>query len=137
MAGRWSLGGDLALGNLACDVGDEFCNLVFDPGMDMKESSHTGGAVSELLGGFTLLALALCGDIADVVVVDFLSEPEELLAFADGSDNELTFGVNDPREGHSLFEICRSLNCLRFRRWLVRAWHEHCQWSPDYPSRAW
>lgn len=73
----------MALDNLAGDVGDESCKLVFDPGMDVKESSHTGGAASELLGGFTFFALTLCRDIADILVVCFLSKPIGMSAFVD------------------------------------------------------
>lgn len=66
----------MALGNLACDVGDESCKLFLDVSMDVKESSHTGGAACELLGGFTLFALALCYDITHILVVGFLSKPD-------------------------------------------------------------
>lgn len=68
----------MALGNLAGNVGDEGC----DPGMDAQESSHgkqTGGTATEFLGGFTLFALAFCCDIADVIVVCFLSEHLEYM----------------------------------------------------------
>lgn len=83
VVGRQPLCGDTALDNLACDVGDKRCKLVFDSGLDVKESSHTGGAASELLGGFTLVALALCRDILDVLVVGFLSKPDGMLALVD------------------------------------------------------
>ena len=64
--------------NLACDVGDESCKVAFHSRVDVKESFHSGNsgnAASVLFGGFVLLALVLCCDIADVFVVSFLSEP--------------------------------------------------------------
>lgn len=99
----------MALGDLACDVGDERCKLVFDPGMDVKESSHTGGAASELLGVFARFALALCCDIADVLVVSFLSKPDGMSAFIrfiPQNDRRLTFARYGEREDHSLSGIC-------------------------------
>ena len=113
----------MALGNLAGNVGDERC----DPGMDAQESSHgkqTGGTATEFLGGFTPFALAFCCDIADVIVVCFLSEPDGMSAFIDGiprNDRKITFGIYGPRKDHSLSGTGRNLNCLRSRRLLVRA----------------
>lgn len=113
----------MALDNLACDVGDKNCKPSFNPGMGVKESSHTSGAASELLGGFTLFALELCCDIADVFVVGFLSKPEGTSAFIEfipRNDRELTFERYGPRD--DLYSgTCRSLSFLRFRRLLVRA----------------
>ena len=80
MEGRRPLSGNQALRNLACDVGDETCKLVFEPLMDIKESSYTGGTANEFLGGFTLLALTLCCDITNILVVGFLSKPVKMLA---------------------------------------------------------
>ena len=37
--GKMPLSGHMAMGNLACDVGDEVCKLVFDPNMEITESS--------------------------------------------------------------------------------------------------
>ena len=99
----------MMVGNLACDVGDESCKVAFHPCMDVKESFHSGNAASELLGGFVLLALVLCCDIADIFVVSFLSKPGGRSAFINlvpGADRELTWLRYAPREGHSLSEIC-------------------------------
>ena len=38
-AGKQPLSGPTAMDNLACGVGDEVCKLVFDLGMEIKESS--------------------------------------------------------------------------------------------------
>ncbi len=76
MAGERPLGCDLALCNPACDIRDQTCKPAFDPGMDVKESSCTGGAASELLGSFTLLASTLCCDVVNILVVGFLSKPD-------------------------------------------------------------
>ena len=68
----------MTLGHLTCDVIDESCKFVLDPGMDIQDSSYMGGAASELLGCFALLALVLCCDICDItaiLVVVFLSKP--------------------------------------------------------------
>lgn len=84
MVGGWPLGVDMTMGNLACDVGDESCKVAFHSGLDVKESFHSGNsgsAASELFGGFDLLALVLCCDIAYVFVVSFLSEPGGRSAF--------------------------------------------------------
>ena len=109
MVGGWPLGVDMTVGDLACDVGDESCKVAFHPGMEAKESFHSGNAASELFGGFILLALALCCDIADIFVVSFLSKPGRRSAFINlvpGTDRELTWLRYAPREGHSHFEIC-------------------------------
>lgn len=47
--------------------------------MDVKESSHPGGAASELLGSFALFALTLCCNITNILVVGFLSKPDRKL----------------------------------------------------------
>ena len=133
----------MALGNITCSVGDQSGELPFDLSMDINETSHgsqTGAAAREPLGGFTLFTLALCCDIADVLIVGFLSEPDGMSAFIDvisWNNRNLTFSRYDQRGDHSLSENCRNLNCLRFRRLLVRAWHGNCQWIVDCPSRAW
>lgn len=85
----------MALDKLACNVGDDSCKFGFDPGMDVKESSHTGGAASELFRGFTLLALTLCCDITNILVVGFLSEPSKksaLIGSRSQKARNLTFG---------------------------------------------
>lgn len=113
----------MALGNVACNVGDQRCDL----GVDLKESSHskqTGGAASELLGGFNLFALALCCGIADVFVVGFLSKPDELSAYfhvTPRNDRKPTFGKCGRHRDHSLSGIWRNLKYLRFRHLRVRA----------------
>ena len=109
----------MAPGKLACDLGDESCKLLFDFGMDVKDSSYTGGAASELLVSLTLFAMALCYDIADVFVVGFSSEPDWTSAFIDfisWNDRQLTFEIYGLYSGTR-----RNLNYLRFRRLLVHA----------------
>ena len=99
----------MTVGNLACDVGDESCKVAFHSGLDVKESFHSGNAARELFGGFVLLALLLCCDIADIFVVSFLSEPGGRSAFINlvrGTDRALTWLRYAPREGHSRFGIC-------------------------------
>lgn len=95
-AGRWPLGGGMALIYLACDVGDESCKLVFYLAVDAKKSSHTGGAASELLGGFNLFALTLCYNSTIIFIVGFLSKPGGTLASIGSiprTDRKLTFAT--------------------------------------------
>ena len=112
MVGGWPLGVDTTVGNFACDVGDESCKVAFHSGVDVKESFHSGNsgnAASELFGGFVLLALVLCCDIADIFIVSFLSEPGGRSAFINlvrRTDRELTWLRYARREGHSRFGIC-------------------------------
>ncbi len=91
--------------------------------MDVKESSHTSGAASELLVSLTLFAMALCYDIADVLIVGFSSEPDWMSAFIDfipWNDRKLTFEIYGRRE--DLYSgTRRNLNYLRFRHLLVHA----------------
>ena len=91
--------------------------------MNVKESSHTGGAASELLVSLTLFAMALCYDIADVLVVGFLSEPDWMLALIDSlpwNDRKLTFEIYVRRE-NLYFGTRRNPNYLRFQRLLGHA----------------
>ena len=109
LVGGWPLGVDMTVGNLACEVGDKSCKVAFHSGMDVKESFHSGNAASELFSGFVFLASLLRCDIADIVVVSFLSEPGGRSAFINlvrGSDRELTWPRYALREGHSRFGIC-------------------------------
>ena len=71
----------MALGDLACNVGDDSCKRVFDFGMDVRKPSSKGDTASDLLGGSPLLALTLRCDIADVLVASFLSKPAGLSAY--------------------------------------------------------
>ena len=80
MARRYPLGSSIALGDLACNVGDDSCKRVFDSGMDVRKPSSKSDTASELLGGFPLLALTLCCDIANVLVASFLAKPAGLSA---------------------------------------------------------
>ena len=95
--------------------------------MDVKESSHgkqTRGTPSGFLGGFNLFTLAFCCDIADVLIVGFLSEPDGTSAsidFTPQNDRKLASVVSGPCTDHSLSGTFRNLSCLRFRRLLVRA----------------
>ena len=92
----------MALDDLACNVGEESCKFGFDPGVDVKESSHPCRAASEFFGGFTLLALTLCYDITNIVVVGFLSKPGGKLVLTGSisqKDRKLTFERHGRREG--------------------------------------
>lgn len=71
--------------------------------MGVKESSHTGGAASEPFGGFTLLALTLCCDITNILVIDFLSKPAQKSALIGSRSQKVrnfTFGRYGRHEGH-------------------------------------